>query len=76
MIYKIVMVINVWAGLLNLICGIKEKNFYQVMCGILFLMLAFSIFIQNFAINKRDKIIKRQEKTIKEILKLGEYNNG
>ena len=73
-IYKFTIVINLFTGIIDLIYGIKFQNFYQSMCGILFIILAWSIFVTNYAINKRDNLIKRQEKTIKEILKLGDYN--
>lgn len=60
-----VMLANIIGGSMNITDGIIESNFYQFMLGVMFLIIALSIFVFEKAIKWRDDVLEEQNDCIK-----------
>lgn len=65
-----VIVVNVAAGIVDITGGIIYSNFDRFMVGILFLILAFSIYVFTRSIHIREELIDLQDEHIKKQDKL------
>ena len=59
------MLANIIGGSMNITDGIIESNFYQFMLGVMFLIIALSIFVFEKAIKWRDDVLEEQNDCIK-----------
>lgn len=71
-----VIISNIAVGAMNIIGGIVDKDFYEFMLGVLFLIFALAIYvfaksleIREELIDKQDELISTQNKTITNLLK-------
>lgn len=53
-----VILANILGGSMNITGGIVESNFYQFMLGLMFLIIALSIFVFEKATKWRDDVIE------------------
>lgn len=60
-----VILANILGGSMNITGGIVESNFYQFMLGLMFLIIALSIFVFEKAVKWRDDVIEEQNDCIK-----------
>lgn len=60
-----VILANILGGSMNITGGIIESNFYQFMLGVMFLIIALSIFVFEKAIKWRDDVLEEQNDCIK-----------
>lgn len=60
-----VILANILGGSMNITGGIVESNLYQFMLGLMFLIIALSIFVFEKAVKWRDDVIEEQNDCIK-----------
>lgn len=60
-----VILANIIGGSMNITGGIVESNFYEFMLGVMFLIIALSIFVFEKAIKWRDDVLEEQNDCIK-----------
>ena len=60
-----VILANILGGSMNITGGIVESNFYEFMLGVMFLIIALSIFVFEKAIKWRDDVLEEQNDCIK-----------
>lgn len=60
-----VILANIIGGSMNITGGIVESNFYEFMLGVMFLIIALSIFVFENAIKWRDDVLEEQNDCIK-----------